>query len=227
MSSNEIYQRIHNESISYIRKNDILVDRYLEPDCVDTRKGISLIVKLREENRKTYEELVENIRHIEPEQYYYPFEDLHITIFDFVSAKEKFISGNHDEEKIIKCTADVIAGSVPFTVAFRGIVCSREAVIINGYDENEVVRIRNKIRQKALECGIKNEERYVSYSAHSTFMRFRKKLRDGKKFEKEIGIWREYEFWKEEIDTIDLVEHDWYNRSGTKRIIEEYRIDRR
>ncbi|MBN1700010.1 MAG: hypothetical protein JW881_21045 [Spirochaetales bacterium] len=71
-------------------------------------------------------------------------------------------------------------------------------------------------------AGIENDERYRSESAHATFCRFTSPLRDPAGLLRYIEKHRSYALGTETVAVIELVEHDWYNRSSAKRIIKQY-----
>jgi 2'-5' RNA ligase len=189
------------------------------------RRGLSLIIPLNQIT-KGYEALIENFQILEPEQYYYPTEDLHITVFDYIAADNVYTRTSSIEQTLINITDDVVKSLSSFTVFFKGIVFSREAGLLKGYDNGSVVALRKRIRQRLKDFGLPNMERYKSTSVHSTFMRFTKKIDNVGGFVNELEVRREAEIGTETVKSMVLVEHDWYNRKSLTRTIKEYKLDK-
>ena len=175
MSIQTLYDSIHQENIAFIRSGDVFVDEYLGTGLADTRRGLSLIIPL-DQIMKGYEALIKSFQILEPEQYYYPAEDLHITVFDYIGAHKAYARSSSIEQTCINITNEFVESLSGFTVLFKGIVFSREAGLLKGYDDGSVVALRKRIRQQLKVYGLSNTERYESMSVHSTFMRFTKRI---------------------------------------------------
>jgi 2'-5' RNA ligase len=223
LSSRNIYDSIYDKNIADIKSGNIKLDEYLSGNKPDSRIGISLIIPIRSIS-KSHEKLVSCLKEIEPEQYYYPTHDLHITIFDYIQGTENYIRNPELEKLFIRVSRESLKSFHEFLITFEGIVFSKAAGIIQGYDDNVLIKIREKIRILLKENGIKNDERYESESAHITFMRFMNYFIRAEELCRFINENREREIGIQKIEEIELVEHDWYNHESNKRIIEKIRI---
>jgi hypothetical protein len=210
--------------MAYIRSGDVFIDEYLGTCSEDRRRGISLIIPLNQ-IAKNSEAVIKNFQILEPEQYYYPPEDLHITVFDYISAHNTYAKSSFIDQTYINITDEVIGFLSSFTILFKGVVFSREAGLLKGYDEGSVVELRNRIRQRLRIDGLSNTERYESRSVHSTFMRFTKKIVNVDRFVNVLEASREVVIGAELVKSMLLVEHDWYNRKRLKRTIKEYKLE--
>jgi 2'-5' RNA ligase len=199
-----------------IAANEPLVDTLVLDPARDFRRGISLILPVRPEE-SAYSELIAAMSGMEPDQYYYPIADLHVTIFDFVSAREGFAKDAAREAVFLDIASRACAGTEPFELRLEGIAFSREAGMMAGYDGGALVDLRSRIRAALSAAGIKNDERYRSRSAHCSFMRFAAKLRSPRRFLGEIEAWEEVRFGAASPGAARLVEHDWYNRQASLR----------
>ena len=213
----ELYNRIYHANEKALRSGDVLIDELLAHGAKDKRLGLSLIIPVRKIQRN-YEKLVRQFKEHEP-LYYYPFSDLHITLFDYVQASEHYRRNRDTETKCIEITEKALKSIPEFNIEFNGVVFSREAGMLQGCDHNRLLQIRKRIREVMKEIGLKNNERYESESAHITFCRFREKLKNPEKFLHLIDENRKYEIGKERVNRIELVEHDWYNKESKKRIL--------
>jgi len=223
LSSRSLYDSIHDKGILAIGSGKVGIDGYLSGAMPDTRMGVSLIIPIRSIAR-TYEDLVSSLRDIEPGHYYYPLRDLHITIFDFIQGTDAYARNPELEKTFARISGEALKGIHAFPIAFKGIVFSDAAGLVQGYDENILIEIRDKIRLSLGKSGIRNDERYESKSAHVTFMRFADKPGKAKELCEFIAGNRDTELGVETVQEIELVEHDWYNHESTKRVIERFSI---
>jgi 2'-5' RNA ligase len=221
MNTTSLYESIHQKNIACLREGNILVDPYLRDSVPDLRRGISLIIPLIH-IAKNYERATQVLRKQEPGQYYYPSADLHITVFDLISAHPRYSQSAALDDTFVSLANEVLATFSSFYVTFKGIVFSREAGLLTGYDNGSVVALREKIRAHLPQYGIANTERYESKSVHATFVRFRKALIQPSLFADVIESCREVEIGEEPIQSISLVEHDWYNRKISTRTIKTF-----
>jgi len=214
----ELYRAIREENIGFLRANEASVDEALAGPSPDARRGVSLVIPVRIDPA-VYAALSEEFTAIEPDQYYYPCDDLHTTIFDFLSAREGYVPDRGREEEY-RLIAEVACRRLEvFSLRFRGVAFSREAGLLKGYDDEVLTDLRERIRTALFKAGLGNDERYRSRSAHCTFMRFRAGLRCPSRFETAMDAWSERDLGNMPVTSAELVEHDWYNRRTSKRII--------
>ena len=215
----ELYRAIREENIGFLRANEARIDKTLAEPSPDARRGVSLIIPVRIDP-SAYVALLEEFAAIEPDQYYYPRDDLHTTIFDFLSAREGYVPDRGREEAFRLIAKETCRRFEAFSLCFRGVVFSREAGLLKGYDDEALIDLRERIRTALFDAGLGNDERYRSRSAHCTFMRFKAGLRFPDRFEAAMDAWGERDLGCVPVTSAELVEHDWYNRKVSKRIIE-------
>jgi hypothetical protein len=225
MSSRELYEGIYLDAIGALRRGENKVDDRLDPARVDSRLGVSLIIPIPSLG-SAYEGLVRSFSAVEPSQYYYPPEDLHATVFDYRSCGDDYARDAEFEVRAIAICDEVFSDWESLSLEFRGVVFSREAGLIKGYDEDGLLSIRVRIRGLLKRYGIENTERYESRSAHLTFCRFTSRLTNPGAFCQAAEKAKETWLGKENVQKAELVEHDWYNRGAKKRIIKEYTVPR-
>ncbi|HOX33282.1 MAG TPA: hypothetical protein PLB91_13210 [Spirochaetales bacterium] len=218
MSSPALYEGIRSAGAAALRSGDIALDPVLAEGGPDRRRGLSLVIHPRGLG-EAYEPLATGFAALEPEQYYYPAGDLHVTVFDFCSAREGYARDLESELAFLALALEAAAGSGPFPIAFRGVACSREAGLLAGYDGDRLVALRAAIRSRMLDRGLPNDERYESRSAHASFLRFRAPLRDGPRFLAELEARREEELGEALVEELELVEHDWFDSGGSRRLV--------
>ena len=223
MSSVSIYDQIFEDNIQEICIGNVQIDPYLNEHAVDGRLGISLIIPIQK-SRQDYDALVAQFRAISPDQYYYPFDDLHITVFDFVQASKDYTRNEGQEDDFRLISHEALTDIEQFPLRLCGPVFSRAAGLLAGYDDDILISIRNEIRRLMAKRGLRNDERYESRSAHVTFCRFRSPLKDPTGFVSLIDACRDLHLGSEQVGCMELVEHDWYNSKATKRVIASFTL---
>lgn len=220
LSSPELYDRIYAANIGRLRSGSVEVDAFLASGEPDPRLGLSLILPIGG-IAAPYEALVRSLSRIEPGQYYYPPGDLHVTVFDFLQGRADYAKDAALEEAFLDISREALESAECFGVALRGIVYSGAAGMIKGYDGGALTRIRERIRRLLRLRGLPNDERYESESAHITFTRFRAGLEAPAALRSAIDALSELDMGEEPVTKLELVEHDWYNSSRSRRMIGE------
>jgi hypothetical protein len=223
MSSIKLYDSIFQTHFKELENNRIKTDHFLVPNTIDNRRGVSLIIPISLDT-SAYSDLVKEYCEIEPNQYYYPNTDLHITIFTFLSARDTYKNNNEINRQFMNISENVLGSIHTCSVLLNGITFSTEAGFINGYDNNVLIGIRDSIREEMNKNGLKIDERYKSETAHITFTRFVNPLADNKRLVKKILIDKKREIGEIRINKIELVEHDWYNKLINKKVLETFKI---
>lgn len=225
MSSEALYRAIYEKYIGAIGLGNVRVDAALAQFEKDKRMGVSLIIPIHHVCDR-YDQFVKIPAGIEPDLYLYPSEDLHVTVFDFVQASAPYRK-DPSKAAFFKEIVGEIAGTIePFLIQFKGVVFSDEAGMLQGFDEDRLVEIRRRIRMMLNRHGIKNDERYESQSAHITFCRFQREVKNIKAFLQFLQEYRSYDFGTETVAHWELVEHDWYNLKKKKMVIFDALLNR-
>ncbi len=219
MNQIEKYETIFNQNIGYIRKNEILIDKFLNDLNIDKRMGLSIILQPGIELKSKVDSLVENIYEIEPKQYYYPFSDLHITVLDLIARSESNHFNDMKLSNYVSITKKALTNEPSITVNFTGIVSSKEAVLLKGYDNGEIIQLRKTLRLHFEEEGVNLRERYKSITAHMTFCRFASPLNDSKQFAQLLYDLKEFQLGTFVFENVDIVIHDWYNRKEKTQLV--------
>jgi hypothetical protein len=225
VSSVELYEGIRRENRAAILAGDIVVDESLGPKAVrDGRRGIGLILPIPE-GGELFKGLRKAAGRCLPEQYLVPADDYHITVFEFKSATEGYERDEGFEREVAELCDAVLAGLGGMAISFKGIVFSRAAGIIKGYDEGALVELRRRLRAAMRDRGLPLRERYESESAHVTFCRFLRPLADMRRLEDFIDRHGEMEYGTLSLGGMELVESDWHNRRAARRALKSYALN--
>lgn len=215
-----LYSKIDSEGKKAILNGQEVIDPILSSIELDKRLGLTLLIAIKGKITENFRILIDKIQQIEPAQYFYPVSDFHVTILDFIKANEDFEREENTIKKCIKIVENAAHDLPPFNIEFKGIISSNAAILVKGYYGFELQLLRSQIRKNALENDFNLKERYQTVSAHSTIIRFRKKLRNIEKLSEIVQEYNNFNIGVMNVNKLELVVHDWYNCK--KEIIEEF-----
>lgn len=207
----KLYQEIHEKGKKSILLKHEKVDLQIKNLTEDTRLGVTLLIHLNDEIKDKIKQMQDEIKEIEPNQYFYPIDDLHITILDIIGAKE----GQQFDEIYLKKSHEVIQKIIQekmqFHITLEGIIASDAGLLIKGFYEDTLQEIRDEIRDAFLKEQLMLEERYKTNSAHITFVRFSEELTNRNVLLEYIEKNKGREIGTLEVSKMEFVIHDWYN----------------
>jgi 2'-5' RNA ligase len=216
MDLTQHYNQLYKTSSETILEGNYKLDAQIN-DTSDSRFGITLLIRPTETITANIKLFLEELRAIEPDQYYYPDSDLHITVMSIISCYEDFTLDKIEIKDYIDIIQQSLVHLDKIKIEFRGVTASPSAVMIQGFPTDESLNnFRNKLRENfknsVLEQSI--DSRYTISAAHSTVMRFQEKLQNPKKLIEITKKFRDYDFGEFEVKNIELVYNDWYQREG-------------
>ncbi|UCD04512.1 MAG: hypothetical protein JSW73_02675, partial [Candidatus Woesearchaeota archaeon] len=134
----EKYDSIWNSSRESLLNNEVDIDKHLSSISSDKRMGLTVLIPLGE----IFDDVMNSLRKIEPEQYFYPASDTHITIIDFVGAYEGFIPDKKQVEIYKKVLSNVLKNIPVFNIKFKGLTASKGAVMVQGFYDKTLQEFR-------------------------------------------------------------------------------------
>ena len=219
MEINTLYRDINNNGILKIKNKEEKIDEYLN-NREDRRMGLTLIIRPSEQIKEKIIKIEKEIQKVEPSQYFYKNYQYHITLMDFTTARQDFMYSKEQIKKYTKIVEDVLKNIKKFKIQCKGIIVSDGAILVKGYYENIMNQIREELRRKIEENNLKNDERYRTISSHITIARFKKPLKNRKKFLETIKNYEQYNFGEFEVSNIEFVYHNWYD--SKRELIHNY-----
>ena len=187
-------------------------DEYLLEPEKDTRMALTLVIRVKGECTKQIKAYQEVLQAIEPDLYYYPTEDLHITVLDILRGiPNRKLPENLDA--YISCIEACAKKMQPFQIALQGTTVSDNVVLVNGYYEKGLEELRQLLRKELHQNNLVLEERYETFSAHVSVARIPQKLMKAEHFLQEAI--NDMEFGKMQVEMMELVFHNWYDSKKT------------
>jgi len=196
MKSKEQYDQLYKDSIKKIQTDNYQIDELIDVDN-DNRFGVTLILRPDNNTKREIQNLLVKFRVIEPNQYFYPDSDLHLTVMSMRSCYKGFDLSQIKIEDYVTIIQKSIAGLNKFEIEFKGLTASPSCIMLQGFlKENTLNQIRNNLRENFNNSGLQYsiDTRYVIQMAHCTIIRLKEKLSDKETFLNMIEEYKEYNF---------------------------------
>ncbi len=208
------YKELYDHSISKISSDNYEIDNLIDSDK-DNRFGMTLLIRPPIEIKEEIQKFIKEIKRIEPNQYYYPNSDIHITVMSIISCYDGFDMKTIDLKKYIELTQKCLMEIREFSITFKGITASPSGIMIQGFmNTNELNDIRDRLRKEFKNSNLEQslDKRYSIRTAHSTIIRFKTKLSQKENFLKALDKNINYNFGTFKVNKFELVYNDWYQR---------------
>ncbi len=218
------YTQMWEQARTHFLEGSIPTDPLIDaPD--DDRYGITLLLRLEEETSQKINLFLQEIKGLEPSQYYYPPSDQHLTVLSIISCYAGFQLSQIDVDAYDVLIKEVLPGIPPIKIHFKGITASPSTILIQGFPENDALQqLRNKLRfvfkNSKLQHSI--DSRYALFTAHSTVIRFRKPLNNPETLVYALEKYRDADFGSVTAQQIELVANDWYQREDRVKLLRTY-----
>ena len=219
------YKHFWAEAIQKFNRNEFEYDPLLDGGN-DTRFGLTVIIRPSEIVLKAIDNVLNEFRAIEADQYYYPPTDMHVTVLSVISCYKGFSEQSFTPEGYIEVIRKSLENIHPFKIHFQGITASPGCIMVQGYPEGELNLLRTNLRDNFKNTGLETsfDKRYILKVAHSTVLRFKNKITQSKKFIKKLEQFRHYEFGTSMVNEVEFVFNDWYLRKDKGRTLATFNL---
>ena len=226
MNLKEHYSELYKESVKKISSGKYEIDNLIDSKS-DKRFGITLLVRPSNEVKAKIKKLTLELKKAEPNQYYYPNSDIHITVMSIISCYDDFNIENIELSKYIELIKKCLPNKKNIEINFKGLTASNSCIMLQGFMNNNVLNeIRDNLRFEFKKSELEQSlnKRYSIQTAHSTIVRFRNHLNEKENFLKIIDKYADFNFGTFEIKKIELVYNDWYQRKELVKKLYEFKI---
>nr|WP_224746083.1 hypothetical protein [Neiella litorisoli] len=184
----------------------------------DTRRGITALAYITANSRAVSDEitaLLEQLKRIEPSQYYYPANELHLTLLSIISCIDGFKLSDIEPAAYAAGFSDALAQCEPIDIEFRGVTASPACILIQGFPIGDGLaalreQLRRNFKSSALRSNI--DSRYKLMTAHTTAVRFCTPLQNATRLLDCCEQFRNHHFGTARLSNFELVFNDWYQR---------------
>ncbi|MFC1617397.1 hypothetical protein ACFL2K_04170 [Candidatus Margulisiibacteriota bacterium] len=220
----KIYDKIFAFSRKGILANEVNINPFLMDKERDMRKGVSLIVKPKEEVLEKIKEKIEELKKAEPGQYYYDLNDLHFTVYSIQRVSPDFVFNEDNISKFKKIFKKYFQDKNKFKIRINGITANKSAVMLQGFVGGKHLKIRKGLKKVLEKSELPYNNKFMSTIAHSCISRYKEKLKKPAQFVQNIEKNRDVDLGEFEVDKILFVHHDYFNSKDKTEVIAEYKL---
>ncbi|PMH28287.1 hypothetical protein BCU71_06890 [Vibrio lentus] len=213
-----------------LKHNEYELDPYLSDLENDTRRGITALAYLNQGNRSTINEITrfqKEVRELEPEQYYHPSNELHLTILSVISCLPEFALTEIDVNSYIDVFRSTLKNAGKIEIRYHGVSASPNCIVIQGFPTSDTLeRLRNELRTQLTEAGVRVtfDSRYKLVTAHSSIIRFKAPLNDAQQLLALCQRYRNHDFGRVVLEDFELVFNNWYQNLDVTMSLAKYRV---
>jgi len=222
----EIYQQLWNEALPALENGRPQLDKNLLNKSQDRRRGVSLAIRPSPAILEKLNAFVRPLMTMVPGQYFYQPEELHVTFLTIISGSEFW---RKEIRRLAVCRAliqEILSRHKTFKIRFQGVTASPGAIMIQGFPDDGLEKIRSELRVAFTENGLEDllDRRYKINSAHITVARFCQPEADWNRLTDFLKANRQTDFGEMNVETIQLVWGDWYASANTIRTLQQYHL---
>jgi 2'-5' RNA ligase len=195
----------------------------------DTRRGLTLLARPPAAVTARLETMLADFRQAEPEQYYYPATDIHLTILSIISCYPGFSLQAINPEEYRRALRGILQAARPFTIRYAGLTASPGGIMVQGFPQDgALASLRQTIREFFQHADLPHsiDQRYRLQTAHSTVIRFKKPLANPVALLEEVSKYQAQDFGSFKIASVELVYNDWYQQAAHTVLLEKYPLGR-
>jgi len=223
----EIYERLWQKAALAFAAGRPGIDPHLPEKADDPRRGMTLLLRPEPPVQQTIHAFLGELNRVAPGQYFYRPEEFHVTVLAIIPGSERWQDKMRQLPACRLMIANVLREHREFSIAFRGVTATAEAVMIQGYPRDDaLLRIRNHLRKEFRNSPLSQEldRRYRIHAAHLTVMRFCRPDTDWQRLRAVLEANRATPFGETRVRSLQLVLTDWYASADRVKVLEEYRL---
>ncbi|MBB4637118.1 hypothetical protein [Longimicrobium terrae] len=216
------YDALWNAAAPEVRAGRAALDAWAARKDDDHRRGVTLLARPSDSVTRELCALMDELRALEPDQYYHPPADLHITVLSLISATVDYEERMHQVDGFRAAVAEAVGRAAHFTIDAAGVTLSPAAVLARGFPRDDALeRLRAGLRESLAARGLAGglDARYRLRTAHTTMVRFTAPLRDPARFVDALQSARQRPFGATIVATLELTLSDWYQSAGRTRLL--------
>ena len=155
-----LYARIERESRAALLRGG-RADAFLRHPEADTRMSVVLLFRPTDEITARVGGMLRDFQTRFPALYSYPASDMHVTVLDLLRGRPGLQKpAGETAGAYIQSIRRALSACGPFRVCFRGVTASDGALLVRGYPEETLTRLRQALREGLRRDGLCPQERY-------------------------------------------------------------------
>lgn len=221
-----IYDQLWTNTLAVISSKGFEYDPLIDSP-LDNRFGITLLIRPSKDVNDAVQDFLASVKSIEPEHYFYPNPDIHVTVMPIISCYEGFQLRQINPQDYNDLLKGCLEGLPPFSIEFRGVTASPSCIMIKGFPLDDTLEeIRNRLRIAFKDSPLEQslDKRYPLQTAHATVIRFKQPVQNQPAVLEQLDQCRDFYFGRFEVKELELVFNDWYQREDKVRKLFGFRV---
>lgn len=226
MNLKEHYNRLYINAVEDIKNNQYVIDGQIDSSS-DNRFGITVVIRPSLDVKNKIQDFLDELKKNNPNQYYYPNSDIHITVLSIISCYNGFDLKTVSIPEYSRVIQKSIEDIKEIEIHFEGITASNSAIMVQGFTSSDSLnQLRNNLRKNFKNSGLQQsmDARYTIQTAHLTVMRFREKIIDKEALLKTLEEYRTLDFGKFKVEKLELMYNDWYQRNHLTQRLHSFEL---
>jgi hypothetical protein len=134
-----------DKGISYFEKQEFELDPLID-DKSDFRRGLTLLIRPDEETKKNISVFLNELKAVDPDQYYYPPSGFHITVMSIIPCYQGF-SLDISIDKYLNIIEKSLINILNEKIVLKGITASNSCIMLKGFPETGALnQLRDNLR---------------------------------------------------------------------------------
>jgi 2'-5' RNA ligase len=223
----KLYDGMWQAALARFAQGQVEPDGYLANRQSDRRLGVTVIARPSQRVVDQYMGLISQLQQVEPDQYYYQPDQLHITILSLFTATENSKPYFSKLADYLAVSGAILPTVGSFAIDFQGVTATPNGIMGQGFPQDgylEALRekLRKALRERDLGEGL--DTRYRLSTAHVTLMRFRYPPRALSRLVDILKEHRDFRFGDSLIQSLQMVKNDWYMSTEKVEVLAEYEL---
>lgn len=220
------YDALYQAALPRLARGAAELDTLLDSP-LDTRRGLTVLARPPAAVTAAIEGLLADFQRLEPGQYYYPTTDMHLTILSLISAHAGFSLAAIEPAAYAEAVREALRAVPPFAIRYAGLTAVPGGILVQGFPLDEGLQhLRDALRAQFQHAGLAHsiDSRYRLQTAHTTVIRFRRPLANPTLVVAALARCRQQIIGTFEVDTVELVFSDWYQRARHTQLLASYSL---
>lgn len=188
----------------------------------DSRMGLTLRLRPDRQVVNRIQHFLNAARELEPNQYFYGEENIHVTVLSIISCYPGFSASDIVVADYVKVIMESMMGIGPFDLNFQGITASPSCIMVQGFmEEDGLELLRQRLRERMARSGLQQsmDQRYTLQTAHATVLRLKQKLQNKHGFLQLLEKYRNCSWGCSSVSEVELVLNDWYHKPDRTSVL--------
>lgn len=220
-----IYDRLWEEASNSFDRNAAQLDPFLANRPSDQRRGMTLLARPDDAVRARVQQFLDELRSVAPGQYFYQPSEFHMTVLSVIPGSDSWPHAAKRLPDYLAALDSVLDGRHAFSVAFRGVTASPDAILVQGFPADDTLtRLRDDLRAELAGRGLAEnlDRRYKLVTAHMTVARFYAPMESWQRLKSLLSSNRNRDFGAVRFRALQLIEGNWYASADSVRTLREF-----